>query len=54
MEKFDDWKKRNMDNIDLPEVVSDDNHELFIVQLEWLNDVGFKEVDIYVNYTSGV
>jgi hypothetical protein len=34
MEKFNGWKKRNVDNIDQPKVEGDDIHESFLVQLE--------------------
>ncbi len=47
MEKFEDWKKRNVDNINLPKQEGDDIHESYLIQLEWLNDVGFKETDLY-------
>ena len=41
MEKFNGLKKRNVENIDKPKVEGDDIHESFLVQLEWLTDVGF-------------
>jgi hypothetical protein len=47
MERFEDWKKRNVDNINLPKQEGDDIHESFLMQLEWLNDAGFKETDLY-------
>ena len=47
MEKFNSWKKRNVENIDKPKVEGDDIHESFLVQLEWLKDVGFREVDVF-------
>ncbi|MGB7969120.1 MAG: methyltransferase [Methanobacterium sp.] len=47
MEKFDDWKKRNVDHINSPKVEGDDIHESFLVQLEWLKEAGFKETDVF-------
>jgi hypothetical protein len=47
IKKFNDWKKRNVDNIDQPKVEGDDIHESFLVQLEWLKDAGFQEVDVF-------
>jgi tRNA (cmo5U34)-methyltransferase len=47
MEKFEGWKKRNVYNANLPKMEGDDIHESFLVQLEWLNDAGFKDVDIF-------
>ena len=47
MEKIGDWKKRNIDNINLPKQEGDDIHESFLIQLNWLNDAGFKETDLY-------
>jgi hypothetical protein len=47
MEKIEDWKKRNIDKIYLPKQEGDDIHESFIVQLNWLNDIGFKETDLF-------
>lgn len=46
MEKFDGWKKRNVNNLNEPKVEGDDIHESFLVQLEWLKDAGFVEVDV--------
>jgi tRNA (cmo5U34)-methyltransferase len=46
MEKFEGWKKRNVDNIDIPKVEGDDIHESFLVQLDWLNEAGFIETDL--------
>lgn len=50
MEKFDSWKKRNVDNISLPKSEGDDVHESFLVQLGWLNEIGFVETDIFCKY----
>ena len=47
MKKFEDWKKRNVNNIHLPKQEGDDIHEPFLIQLEWLNDIGFKETDLF-------
>jgi len=50
MEKFDNWKERNIDNIHLPKKEGDDVHESFLVQLDWLNEIGFVETDIFCKY----
>lgn len=47
MDKFDDWKKRNVDNIHIPKNEGDDVHESFRVQLDWLNEIGFRETDLF-------
>jgi len=50
MEKFDAWKTRNIDNLHLPKKEGDDIHESFLVQLDWLNEIGFRETDIFCKY----
>jgi len=47
MEQFDNWKKRNVYNINKPKKEGDDIHELFIEQLDWLKEIGFRETDIF-------
>ena len=47
MEKFSNWKKRNVDNIHIPKKEGDDIHESFLVQLDWLKEIGFNETDIF-------
>ena len=47
MDQFDNWKKRNVDNIDKPKKEGDDIHESFLVQLDWLKEIGFVETDIF-------
>ncbi len=47
MKKFDMWKKRNVNNINLPKKEGDDIHESFLVQLEWLDQIGFKNTDLF-------
>jgi ubiquinone/menaquinone biosynthesis C-methylase UbiE len=47
MEKFDSWKKRNVDNIHIPKQEGDDVHESFLVQLDWLKKIGFNETDLF-------
>ncbi len=46
MEKFEGWKNRNVYNTNEPKREGDDIHESFLVQLEWLNDAGFREIDV--------
>jgi len=50
MEKFNNWKERNIDNINLPKKEGDDIHESFLMQLDWLNEIGFQETDIFCKY----
>lgn len=50
MEKFNQWKKRNVDNIHLLKQEGDDIHESFLVQLDWLKEIGFSETDIFSKY----
>lgn len=50
MEKFHGWKKRNVDNIHLPKQGGDDVHASFLVQLEWLDEIGFSETDIFCKH----
>lgn len=47
MNQFENWKKRNVDNINLPKKEGDDIHESFLVQLDWLKEIGFIETDIF-------
>ena len=47
MKKFDMWKKRNVDNIRIPKQEGDDIHESFLIQLEWLEEIGFKNTDLF-------
>lgn len=47
LDKFEDWKRRNLDNISIPKGEGDDIHESFLKQLKWLEDIGFTNVDIF-------
>ena len=47
MKKFDMWKKRNVDNIRIPKQEGDDIHESFLIQLDWLEEIGFKNTDLF-------
>lgn len=47
LSKFDEWKRRNLDNITRPKGEGDDIHESFLVQLKWLEDIGFENVDVF-------
>ncbi len=49
-EKFDDWKQRNIDNIDQPKQAGDDIHECFISQMQWLKDAGFVNIDLFIKF----
>lgn len=47
---FDNWKIRNVDNVDGPKVKGDDIHQGFMTQLTWLKESGFVNVDVYIKY----
>ncbi|WP_432662839.1 methyltransferase [Wukongibacter baidiensis] len=47
---FDNWRKRNIENINVPKQKGDDLHDSFIDQLGWLKQAGFKSVDLFVKY----
>ena len=47
---FDNWKIRNIDNIEIPKQKGDDLHEAFIDQVKWLLDAGFKNADVFLKY----
>ncbi len=48
--QFDNWEKRNIDNINEPKMKGDDLHANFMDQVKWLNDTGFKYADVFVKY----
>ena len=47
---FDNWKIRNVDNIDQPKSKGDDLHEVFTFQMDWLKEIGFSNVDVFIKY----
>ncbi len=47
---FTNWKIRNIDNISIKKQEGDDMHESFLAQLDWLKDIGFSNVDLFVKY----
>jgi tRNA (cmo5U34)-methyltransferase len=47
---FDGWKRRNIERIDRPKTKGDDLHEPFVDQVQWLKDIGYEAVDIFVKY----
>ncbi len=47
---FDNWRVRNIENIDTPKIKGDDLHESFLNQIRWLQEAGFKNVDVFVKY----
>lgn len=49
-EKFEGWKKRNIENIGQPKQPGDDIHESFVSQMEWLREIGFVNVDLFVKF----
>ena len=50
VERFEDWKSRNLTNIDEPKHEGDDLHCPFTDQLHMLEQVGFHEVDLFLKY----
>ena len=48
--QFDNWKVRNLDNIDVPKTKGDDIHETFTEQINWLNEIGYVNVDLFIKY----
>ncbi|MBN1489301.1 MAG: class I SAM-dependent methyltransferase [Phycisphaerae bacterium] len=49
-EKFDGWKKRNVENIGQPKQPGDDIHEGYVPQMRWLHEAGFVNVDLFVKF----
>ncbi|HOD84318.1 MAG: Methyltransferase domain protein [Planctomycetes bacterium ADurb.Bin126] len=49
-EKFDGWRKRNVENIGQPKQPGDDIHESFVSQMEWLREIGFVNVDLFIKF----
>jgi SAM-dependent methyltransferase len=47
---FEDWKKRNIDQMLVPKSKGDDIHASFLTQLSWLLDIGFSQVDVLMKY----
>ncbi|WP_105614814.1 class I SAM-dependent methyltransferase [Vallitalea okinawensis] len=47
---FNNWKQRNIENMNTPKQKGDDLHESFVDQLTWLRESGFKSVDVFVKY----
>jgi phospholipid N-methyltransferase len=47
---FKEWKKRNIDRMQVPKSKGDDIHASFITQMSWLLDIGFRKVDLLVKY----
>jgi len=45
---FQQWKERNINGLNMPKVKGDDIHESFILQMAWLKEIGFKQVDLFV------
>lgn len=48
--RIDDWASRNIDNIAKPKIRGDDIHDSFLEQLEWLESIGFANVDVFMKY----
>ena len=48
--RFEDWKRRNVENVTSPKREGDDVHTSFMEQLEMLKSIGFSGVDVFVRY----
>jgi ubiquinone/menaquinone biosynthesis C-methylase UbiE len=47
---FEEWKKRNIDQMLEPKSKGDDIHAPFMTQISWLLDIGFRKVDLLLKY----
>ncbi len=47
---FEGWKRRNIERIDQPKTKGDDLHEPFVDQVQWLREIGFEGVDVFIKY----
>ena len=47
---FDNWRLRNVVNVDVPKTKGDDIHECFATQVDWLHEIGFAEADVHIKY----
>ena len=47
---FARWQVRNIEGIDEPKGKGDDLHESYQDQLDWLADIGFDKVDLFVKF----
>jgi tRNA (cmo5U34)-methyltransferase len=47
---FEGWKRRNVQNVDLPKQPGDDIHECYLDQLHWLHEIGFVNVDLFIKF----
>lgn len=45
---FKKWKARNIQGFGMPKSKGDDIHESFIVQMAWLRECGFTQVDLFL------
>ncbi|MBN1217913.1 MAG: class I SAM-dependent methyltransferase [Anaerolineae bacterium] len=50
VDHFDRWKARNIANFNQPKTKGDDLHEVFTLQMQWLQEIGFVNVDIFLKY----
>lgn len=49
---FDQWKKRNIDEFERDKTaeLGDDLHDSFFDQVNWLDDIGFEQADVFIKY----
>jgi SAM-dependent methyltransferase len=49
-QRFSRWAVRNVDGFGGPKEKGDDLHESFLDQVRWLEEIGFREPDLYIKY----
>ena len=49
-EKFDKWRLRTVENAHLPKAAGDDIHQGYVEQMQWLGEIGFVNVDLFVKF----
>lgn len=47
---FGKWEERNVRNFNQPKQKGDDMHESYLIQMEWLREIGFKGVDLFLKH----
>ncbi|NLF31050.1 MAG: class I SAM-dependent methyltransferase [Planctomycetes bacterium] len=49
-DRFEGWKRRNVEGAGGPKQPGDDIHESFVAQMQWLHDAGFVDVDLFAKF----
>lgn len=47
---FEEWKKRNIYQMQVPKSKGDDIHASFMTQMSWMLDIGFRKVDLLMKF----